>query len=137
GQPGLEWGWQLPGREEATLARSNPALWSRVGAEPSGQVEGPGGTPFTWQQVPMSELAGRTGLAVHSRQPFLVVAAEILPAEWRGLTAGVRDIMLLVATGLVALTLFSAWLIRGWTRALRELRGTNQFLEERVRSRTA
>ncbi|MFO7324852.1 MAG: ATP-binding protein [Pseudomonadota bacterium] len=137
GQPGLEWGWQLPGREEATLARSNPALWSRVGAEPSGQVEGPGGAPFTWQQVPMSELAGRTGLAVHFRQPFLVVAAEILPAEWRGLTAGVRDIMLLVATGLVALTLFSAWLIRGWTRALRELRGTNQFLEERVRSRTA
>src|SRR5690606_34852267 len=52
GQPGLEWGWQLPGREEATLARSNPALWSRVGAEPSGQVEGPGGAPFTWQQVP-------------------------------------------------------------------------------------
>jgi signal transduction histidine kinase/ActR/RegA family two-component response regulator/PAS domain-containing protein len=135
--PGLEWGAQLPGREEATLARSDPELWSRISAEDSGQVMRPGGTPFTWQRVPMSELAARAGLNVHSRQPYLVVAAEILPAEWTALTAGVRNIMLLVAAGLMALTLFSAWLIRGWTRALRELRGTNQFLEERVRSRTA
>lgn len=135
--PFREWGFQLPDREAFTLARSDPKLWQRVAAEPEGQLSTPGGGPFTWRRVNTDEMVGVQPGPLLSEKPFLIVATEVNAAEWSELFAGLRRIMLLVMPGLLLLTLFCAWLIRGWRGTVLQLRATNQSLEERVRERTA
>src|SRR5690606_14774598 len=96
-----------PGREEHTLARSNPALWDQIGAQHAGQRIDPGGL-FTWLRVPPEEFLGDLPGELVSAQPFWVIASEVSPAEWDALFAGLRQVLLFVVPALALLTLLSA-----------------------------
>ncbi len=133
--PSLEWGWVLSGRAEYTLARSDPALWSRMWAEPSGQRTSSEGV-FTWQRILPKDYV-RTGTAVHSDDAYLIMASEISSAELEALTADLRRIFIVATVALMCLMLISVWLFRGRHLAMRALRTTNDELERRVADRTA
>jgi len=136
GDPEQEWGFVLPGRAEFTLARSDPALWARILQQPAGQSGGHHGL-FTWTRMRPEEITGVPAAQLLADQPWMVMAAQVSRSEWSALFTGVRQILLVVAPGLVALTLLSAWLLRARRKVLLELRATNQQLEQRVRARTA
>ena len=55
GNPDDEWGFQLPGRADRTLAQSEPAFWQQITADAEGQLAYRGGW-FTWQHVILSSL---------------------------------------------------------------------------------
>jgi len=133
--PGEEWGFAVPGREDHTLARTDPFLWEQIQAQPAGQRAGGGGL-FTWLRVQPGELLAGPGELV-SAQPFWIIGSRVAPGEWRALFAGLRQVLLFMAPALVLLTLLSAGLFRARRRVLLELRSVNQELEQRVQDRTA
>ncbi len=133
--PEEEWGSTLPGRAAFTLAHSDPALWTRVQQEPTGQSRSTDGL-FTWQRLPTTEIAGVSAGSLRTDNAFLIIATAIQGPEWNGLFSGLRQIMLIGAVGVMLLTLYSLWLFRGRLQATRQLRLANERLEGRVRSRT-
>ncbi len=133
--PAQEWGFALAGRENATLAKVDPALWVRIQREVSGQEEGMNGL-FTWLRVSPAQLTGEPADLVVSEEHWIVVGAEVSRAEWADLFAGTRQILYVLAPLLVALTLLSATLLRARRLVLVQLRASNQQLEHRVHERT-
>ena len=133
--PNQEWGFELPDRADYTLAKSNPPLWARMQHEPDGQSPYAGGL-ITWERLRPVEFTRLATGNVHADDAFLIVASAISASEWDGLFKGLREIMLLAATGLVLLTLTCVWLFRGRLQAVRNLRIMNEELEMRVRERT-
>jgi signal transduction histidine kinase/ActR/RegA family two-component response regulator/PAS domain-containing protein len=132
---GEEWGFLLPERAGFTLARTDPTLWARMQRNPTGQSPDAGGL-ITWRRVLPAEFTRIAGTELHADEAFLIVASAITAQEWDSLFSGLRQIMLLVATALVVLTLLSAALFRGRLQALRNLRALNEQLELRVQTRT-
>jgi signal transduction histidine kinase/ActR/RegA family two-component response regulator/PAS domain-containing protein len=134
--PEQEWGFVLPGRETFNLARSDPLLWSQVRQLPQGQREMDGGL-FTWQRLPPTDFTRNVEGQLIADDAFLILGSEVSRTEWAALFAGLRQTMIIVATGLVLLTLLSAMLFQGRRRILLQLRATNLQLEQRVSERTA
>jgi signal transduction histidine kinase/PAS domain-containing protein len=130
-----EWGDLLPQRGEYTLARSNPALWSKLLAAPIGQQRDDNGI-FTWKRMQPAEFTGQAAGKITSDEPFLVVASEIAADEWAGLFSDLQHTMLMAAGSLALLSLLSTWLFHGRRRVLHSLRNVNQQLEQRVKVRT-
>lgn len=130
-----EWGFMLPERAAFTLARSDPALWSRVLQQPSGQQLGANGL-FTWRRVMPSEFAGRVTGQLVADDRFLIIGSEITATEWSALFADLRRTMLMLAASLVLLVLLSAWLFHGRRKVLHTLQTMNQLLELNVKART-
>jgi signal transduction histidine kinase/ActR/RegA family two-component response regulator/PAS domain-containing protein len=133
--PGEEWGFLVPERAGFTVAHTNPALWAQMQRNPTGQSPDAGGL-ITWRRVLPTEFTGIAGAGLVANEAFLIVASAITAPEWAGLFSGLRQIMLLVAAALVALTLISATLFRGRLEAVRNLRALNEELELRVKART-
>jgi signal transduction histidine kinase/CheY-like chemotaxis protein/PAS domain-containing protein len=133
--PSQEWGFALQGRENATLAKTDPELWARMQNEESGQFEGVNGL-FTWLRVSPAGLTGEPADAVVAEEPWVLVGAEVSRQEWQGLFAGVKKILYVLAPLLVAFTLLSAMLLRARRLVLVQLRASNQQLEQRVQDRT-
>ncbi|MEJ0035791.1 MAG: ATP-binding protein [Gammaproteobacteria bacterium] len=133
--PNLEWGFVLPDRAEYTLARSDPALWSRMVARTNGQLTTDNGI-FTWKRLTSANYV-RAGISVRSDDPYLIMASEVRGAEWDALTVAPQRIYSTVAAALLLLMLISVWLFRGRLLAMRELRAANDRLEQRVTERTA
>ncbi len=133
--PGEEWGFLLPERAGFTLARTDPMLWAQMQRNPTGQSAAAGGL-ITWTRVLPAEFTGISAGELHADEAFLIVASAITAPEWGSLFSGLREIMLLVAAALVALTLISATLFRGRLRAIQDLRALNEELELRVQART-
>jgi signal transduction histidine kinase/DNA-binding response OmpR family regulator len=104
GNPADEWGFQLPGRADRTLARTAPDLWRQVAAEPEGQVPYQGGW-FTWQHVVPSSVIAHA----RSAEPFLVVASEFPAAERSAALADRRQTFLLVTLCMLAITNGAVW----------------------------
>ncbi len=95
-----EWGFALPARAGLTLAKTDPGLWKRLLAEPSGQAVRAGGL-FTWQRVEPREYTGAGAQQVVAEEPFLIVASEVRAPEFVALFAGVRQIFAFVAPALL------------------------------------
>jgi signal transduction histidine kinase/ActR/RegA family two-component response regulator/PAS domain-containing protein len=133
--PGEEWGFLLPERAGFTLARTDPMLWAQMQRNPTGQSPAAGGL-ITWRRVLPAEFTGISAGELQADEAFLIVASAITAPEWDSLFSGLREIMLLVAAALVALTLISATLFRGRLQAIRKLRTLNEELELRVQART-
>ena len=133
--PGEEWGFLVPERAGFTVAHTNPALWAQMQRNPTGQSPDAGGL-ITWRRVLPTEFTGIAGVGLVANESFLIVASAITAPEWASLFSGLRQIMLLVAAALVALTLISATLFRGRLEAVRNLRALNEELELRVKART-
>ncbi len=134
--PAQEWGFMLPERAAFTLARSDPALWSRVKQELAGQQRRANGI-FTWRRVLPGEFAGQVTGQLMTDDAFLVIGSEVSPAEWTALFSDLRRTILVVSASLALLALLSAWLFNARRKVLRALRAMNQQLEMRVQERTA
>src|SRR3984957_427942 len=119
--PGEEWGFLVPERAGFTVALTDPALWAQMQRNPTGQSPDAGGL-ITWRRVLPAEFTGTAGAGLVANESFLIVASAITAPEWASLFSGLRQIMLLVAAALVALTLISATLFRGRLEAVRNLR---------------
>jgi signal transduction histidine kinase/ActR/RegA family two-component response regulator len=102
--PEEEWGFQVPGRADRTLARSAPDFWRHVAAEPEGQLPYQGGW-FTWQHVVPGELIAHA----RSAEPFLVVASEFPESERIAALADRRQTFLLVTLVMLAITNGAVW----------------------------
>ncbi len=103
---GEEWGFMLPDRSGFTMARTDPALWEQILAQPDGQAAHNGGY-FTWRRVvPPRSILVRPG-PVSADDSFIVIASEIGSDEWAdnftglraGLAAAIAAIVLLVFFG--------------------------------------
>jgi signal transduction histidine kinase/ActR/RegA family two-component response regulator/PAS domain-containing protein len=133
--PDEEWGFMLAGGGAHTLATRDPVLWARIQREPTGQFLDANGL-FTWQRLPTVEFAKVSAGHLRTENPYLIVASAISGSEWTALFAGLRQITMVGAAGLIVLALCSLWLFRGRLHAVRDLRQANEDLEARVRSRT-
>ena len=132
GNPADEWGFQLPERAGKTLARTAPALWRQVAAEPEGQVPYGGGW-FTWQHVEPSSVIAHA----RSAEPFLVVASEFPAIERTAALADRRQTFLLVTLVMLAITNGAVWFFlarqRERMRAELALRLANAAAQESTR----
>ncbi len=104
GRPDEEWGWQMPGGADLTLARSAPDLWRQVVSRPEGQVDWNGGW-FTWEKV---DPAGAVPRA-RSDEPFLVIASEFSAAERAAALFDRRQTFILVGLALLLATAGCSW----------------------------
>ena len=131
-----EWGAVLPERQAFSMARTNPALWARMRAEPLGAT---GGTNdlLTWNHLTPDEFGGSIQGRLVAEDDALIIASEIAPAEWAALFSRLRLTMLLLAAAISTLILLSAGLFLGRRKAAQALRATNLQLEQRVQERTA
>ncbi len=94
--PDLEWGGQIRGREDATLANARPELWKAITAESSGS-RFDGGDLFVWSWIAFGELdppeLGDPGLGsgsshiVLSQIPKSLIAESLQKAQLVGLGA--------------------------------------------------
>jgi two-component system, sensor histidine kinase and response regulator len=132
GNPADEWGFQLPGRADRTLARTAPELWSQVAAEPEGQVPYQGGW-FTWQHVVPSSVIDHA----RSADPYLVVASEYLASERASGLADRRQTFLVVTLVMLVITNGAVWFFlarqRERKRADSALRLANAAAQESTR----
>jgi signal transduction histidine kinase/DNA-binding response OmpR family regulator len=118
GNPEDEWGFQLPGRADRTLARTDPALWREIAAQPEGQAPYHGGW-FTWQHVVASAVVGHA----RSAEPFLVVASEYPPGELAEALAERRQTFLAVTLVMLAITNGAVWFFLARQRERRRAEG--------------
>lgn len=134
--PDTEWGFMLPERASQTLARSDPALWSRIAAEPDGQVRHDGGL-FTWNRFsPREAVADSQGDAIVGDE-FLVLGSEIAASEWNGFFTALRETFVVIGLVLLALLVMAGRFFLLKQRAIAELRksaheiqSTNERLRE-------
>jgi PAS domain S-box-containing protein len=109
--PEREWGFALPGREDQTLAKTDPALWAQVQASPTGQVPYKGGY-FTWGRVAPSDSAPGKPVSLVSDDPYLIVASQISRDEWAALFASLRQTFVVVALILLILATIITWIFQ-------------------------
>ncbi len=125
--PAEEWGFLLPGREDVTLARTDPALWDRIRREPAGQAARAGGL-FTWARIAPETLGGESpGVAITGNE-FLIIASEVSADEWAALFAGIRQIFYVVTPVLLFLAGGGTWLLLARRRAVQALGQSEQSL---------
>jgi PAS domain S-box-containing protein len=119
--PDVEWGFNLPSRAGDTLARTDPALWARVQAEPTGQASYQGGY-FTWARVDTRDFARGKPLKLVSDEDYIVLASVISADEWNDLLAQLRETFVVVALLLVILASFATrfFQMRRWAQAERD-----------------
>lgn len=124
--PGEEWGFMLPGREGLTLARTAPALWTRIVGEPDGQSAWNGGL-LTWKQIAPSQFVGGDAPVV-TEDAFLVSASAVSAAEWTAQFDGLRRSLFFGSAGMLALAAAGAWFLSGRREAQRALRRSEESL---------
>ncbi|HEX4262959.1 MAG TPA: ATP-binding protein [Verrucomicrobiae bacterium] len=126
--PDDEWGFMIPERADKTLARTDPALWSRISKEPDGQVHHAGGL-FTWHRFSPRNAAGDERALVVTGDDFLVLASEITGTEWRDLFAPIRQTFVMIGCVVLILVLGGGRFFLLNQRSVLELRNSKQMFE--------
>ncbi|MBL9214003.1 MAG: PAS domain S-box protein [Opitutaceae bacterium] len=133
GDPAHEWGAQRPERAGYALARTDPALWQQLLREPQGRVRREGGL-FSWQRVALLE-PRRGGPARRvAEDSFLFVASQVSAEELARLSAGLRQIFLVVTPGLLLLAGGCVWFVDARRRFERALRRSEESLAVTLQS---
>ncbi len=127
--PDDEWGFMLPGGNDKTLARTDPALWSRVTQDPEGQLRHAGGL-FTWQRISPHKAAGERRTKVIGGDNFLVVASEVTAPEWNAVFANLRESFAIIGGAFLIVTLASGWILHLRRRSVLELRKSKRMYEQ-------
>jgi len=117
--PEQEWGFELPGRSDMTLAKSDPALWTKVAREPEGQEAYKGGY-FTWRHALPRDFAEGRPVTLVADDDFLVFASQITSDEWAALFASLRQTFVVVASLLLILATIITWFFQARQRAQQE-----------------
>jgi PAS domain S-box-containing protein len=113
-----EWGSMLSERKNATLAATDPTLWSKISNQPEGQTSYGDGY-FTWARVTPSSIVTSPTDSITADDKFLVIASEISPNEWNAYFVGLRQTFSLVAIVLLLL-MIASW---RFFRARQEMQG--------------
>lgn len=117
----------LPERSAYTLAKTDPALWSRIVKEPQGQTRRGGGL-FSWQRITSQDLAGGEINGKVDNAEFLIIGSEVSATEWAQLFTGLRQSFSIVALGLAVLAASSIWFFRAKQQAAQALRRSEENL---------
>ena len=117
--PEEEWGFALPGGSGKTLAQTSPVLWAQIVKNPEGQEPYNGGY-FTWCRVVPREMAPGKPIKLVTGDDFLVIAAEITPAEWAASFARLRQTFVVVGVLLLILATIIIWVLQARRRAQQE-----------------
>jgi len=118
-QPDQEWGFMFPDRSGLTLAQTDPGLWRQISSKPTGQILQNGGV-FTWSRIVPREILSDKPGTVAAEEDYLVMAAEISPAEWTAYFTELRQTFFIVALVLWMLLVVSLWFFRSRQQAQRE-----------------
>ena len=102
--PDDEWGAQLPGKSDLTLARSAPDLWNAMTAQAEGQVPFAGGW-FTWERVMPAGAIPQSS----SAEPYLIIASEFPESERGTELEPLRQSYLLVSIVMLAVAAGAGW----------------------------
>jgi PAS domain S-box-containing protein len=133
-QPGMEWGFQLPGRAGFNLARTDPDLWRAITAQPAGQMDRVDGI-FTWQRfVPATTAAGNPRPPVAAGDDFLVIGSQLSTAELAERLAGMQQSFLLLGVVLVGLVTAGAGFLGARQRTAARLRAADEMRSAIVRT---
>lgn len=122
----------LPSRTVYALPRTEPTLWAKVLAEPSGQAKVAGGL-FSWIHVSTAKV----GPGVVGQAPFFVLGSQISRRDWEDFFSRLGVGYIWLTSGLLILACSTVWFFRRSHLALVELREAKDQLETRVRERTA
>ena len=109
--PDQEWGFMLPGRQDITLAKTDPALWAQITASPAGQVPYHGGY-FTWKRILLNNVAPGKPVRLVPDNPYIVVASEMTADEWNALLASLRQTFVIVALILIVAAMAITWFVQ-------------------------
>ena len=104
--PDTEWGFEIPAHSSANLAKTDPQLWARIQAEPSGQARYDGGF-FTWERIVPHNFAPGKPVQIVSDDDYIILASNLTPKEWADSLQPLRQTFVGVAALLVALTTFT------------------------------
>jgi len=133
-EPGMEWGWQLPGRSGFNLAQTDPELWRAVSSQTAGQMDRNDGI-FTWQRFePAKMVRGNPLPPVKADDDFLVIGSQLAPAELAERLAGMKQSMLLLGVVLVGLVTAGAGIVGARQRVTARLRAADELRSAIVRA---
>ena len=118
-RPEDEWGFAQPGRMGMTLAKTDPELWARILAEPSGQIPYHGGY-FTWMRVQPRDFVQGKPVTLVPDDEFVVFASQIDADEWDALFASLKQTFVVVALLLLILATIISWIFQARRRAQQE-----------------
>jgi len=123
-----EWGFLLPGRQDASLARSDPLLWDLIRTTPTGQARHHGGL-FTWQRITARDWVPGDTSRILAEDEFLVIASEVSAAEWDDLFDGLRAIFIASCIGTFGLAAISFGIYRARRSAIDALSASERNLD--------
>ena len=126
--PEAEWGFVLPDRAGQTLARTDPALWSRISQDPEGQVRDSGGL-FTWHRFLPEEAIDGSHARISTGDEFLVLASEITASEWSGFFQGLSESFFIIGGLLFLFVVMSTRFFVLKKRAMVELHKSKETFE--------
>jgi PAS domain S-box-containing protein len=118
-KPGDEWGFMLPARADANLAKTNPGLWAQIVQNPAGQTPYRGGY-FTWRRAVPRDFSAGKPVTLVAEDDYLVFASQISAGEWASTFAGLRQMFVVVGFLLLILTTVLAWIFHARQRARQE-----------------
>lgn len=118
----------MPGRENASLARSDPKLWDQIRTAPTGQTRHQGGL-FTWQRITARDWVPGEAPRIVAEDDFLVIASEVSAAEWDQLFAGLRAIFIAGCIGTFGLAAISFGIYRARRSAVDALSASERNLD--------
>jgi PAS domain S-box-containing protein len=124
-----EWGFMFSERAGQTLARTDPALWSRVASERDGQLRRAGGL-FTWHHFSPREAVMDSATDAIVDDEFLVLASEISAPDWAGVFTPLRETFVIIGCIMLSLLFIAARFFFLKQRAIVELR-KNEVMFER------
>jgi PAS domain S-box-containing protein len=126
-KPNFEWGFQLPNRSGATLAVTDAALWGEMAGEAKGQARRAGGL-ISWQHVALRELSRDQPSPVVAQDSFLIVASELVAAEYAEPLAAAKQTYWVLTPVLLTLMLSTVWFFHARRLALEKLRRNEESL---------
>jgi PAS domain S-box-containing protein len=117
--PEEEWGFMISDRSGASLAKTDPGLWTQIMRNPDGQAPYHGGY-FTWRRAAPRDFSSGKPVTLLADDDYLVFASQITPDDWAASFARLRQTFVVVGLLLLFLTTVLAWIFQARRRTQQE-----------------
>jgi PAS domain S-box-containing protein len=123
--PSDEWGFAFENRNQKTVARTDPALWTEILTNDQGQLARGNGV-FTWRRLAVPRLiAGETSSpTAMTDDAFFVIGAETSRDELNEAVTPLRKSFAVMGAVVLGLIFFGGWFFRSGRVAKEKLRET-------------